>query len=57
MKLIKNDRASYKTRAVIGGAKSLSDTSKAKNRERTDFRVDSCGYFIWQGSNKPAGRK
>lgn len=57
MKPVKNDRASYKTRAVIGGAKSLSDTGKVKSRECSDFRVDSTGYFVWKGSSKPAGRK
>lgn len=34
------------TRAMIGGAKSLSETRKVKNCERTDFRVNSTGYFI-----------
>lgn len=53
MKAIKNDRASYVARSVIGGAKSCASTAKSDpEKKRDDFRVDSMGYFNWQRTAK-----
>ena len=46
MKTIKNDRASYRSRAVIGGLKEAK-TPKKEDPKRQDFDVDSRGYLVW----------
>lgn len=46
MKTIKNDRVSYKSRAVIGGLKG-EKTPKKEDPKRRDFDVDPRGYLVW----------
>lgn len=47
MKVVRNDRASYITRAIKGGAKSSNSPSVPKVGNRSDFVVDQFGYFVW----------
>lgn len=56
MKAMRNDRASYKTRAVIGSPKPLTPSSGA-GVGRQDFVVDRNGYFIWPKSLTTDSRK
>ena len=57
MKTIKNDRASFRTRAVIGGSKTGVATEKSRELNRQDFRVDERGYFSWGDDKKSGTRK
>lgn len=47
MKAVKNDRASYVTRAIKGGAKSSNSPNVPKVGIKADFIVDQFGYFVW----------
>ena len=57
MKALKNDRASYKTRAAIGSPKSNAGAKSAAMAVRTDFSVDRAGYFVWSKSPKTSSGK
>ncbi len=48
MKVIKNDRASYKTRAIIGSPKPVGCLDGNAVGNRHNFVVDRNGYFVWQ---------
>lgn len=52
MKAIKNDRASYKTRAAIGCPKPIIDAKSATVARTGHFVVDRNGYFVWSKSPK-----
>ena len=57
MKAIKNDRASYKTRASIGSQKPIIGTKCAATADRAGFLVDRNGYFVWTQSPKIGSEK
>jgi len=57
MKSVKNDRASYRTRAVIGNPKAVGFVAGDRDNNRPDFVVDRNGYFIWPKSPVKERRK
>ena len=57
MKVVKNDRASYKTRAVNGSPKPVGASVSNEVGNRHDFMVDRNGYFVWQKSQTKAPPK
>lgn len=49
MEKVKNRRASYLSRSVIGGSKRVAENKRKKETEsNVDFVVDRFGYFIWR---------
>lgn len=55
MKTIKNDKASYKSRASLGGLKEAK-TPKNKNSKPREFDIDSRGYLVWAKQRAPFAR-
>ena len=54
MKKITNQQKDYRTRSKISNKALLkSEEVKSAQRSREVFNVDSCGYFIWDLSDKP----
>jgi len=50
---VKNVKARYITRAVIGGAKTDAMTKiQSFNHKRRQFRLDAEGYFVWDKDRK-----
>lgn len=45
---IRNEKAKYQTRSVLGGANVTAPISKeGVLRPRDNFKVDAAGYFVW----------